>query len=336
MGALPAHTRGSGAEAPSERQRHDVMGLFNAVGQVGAAHRFTSRPKDPASRLAAAAPSSVLGPMRHALSCLVVALTACTASADPPAPQAPPATTTTTTTTQPPAPAPAPAADSATSISASQQLVVVTTAGWGAKSGRLRRFERGPAGFVPVGPAVDIVVGGGGMGWGIGLHGGSPGEPRKMEGDGRAPAGVFRLTRTFGKAKAPRSSLPSAQIAPGDLCIDDVSHASYNRLVPVGEAIAPAKSAEQLHRKDWLYDELVVVDQNHAEDGARPIAGRGSCVFLHVWRKKGSGTAGCTAMDARDLSDVIAWLDASKSPLLVQLPADVYDGVRAAWGLPTR
>ena len=266
-----------------------------------------------------------------------IALTSCMAAADPPAetPASTPSTLAPAAAAATPAvPTPAPEADAATSVAESGQLVVVTTSSWESKSGRLQRFERGPGGFVPVGGAVDVVVGAGGMGWGIGLHGGSPGEPRKLEGDGRAPAGVFRLTRAFGKAQAPMSRLPSAQLSAGDVCIDDVAHADYNHIVPVGQAVAPYKSAEQLVRKDWLYDELVVVDQNHAEDGAHPIAGRGSCVFLHVWRKKGSGTAGCTAMAPRDLGVVIAWLDAAKAPLLVQLPASVYDGVRGSWGLP--
>jgi D-alanyl-D-alanine dipeptidase len=221
-------------------------------------------------------------------------------------------------------------------IAGSGQLLVITTPSWASKTGRLQRYERGPSGFVAVGDSIEIVVGGSGMGWGIGLHGVSPGEPRKMEGDGRAPAGVFRLTRAFGKERAPQTGLPSAKINKGDVCVDDVGHAAYNTIVPAAAPVAPYKSAEQLFRKDWLYDELIVVDQNHADDAAAPIKGRGSCVFLHVWRRKGSGTAGCTAMDPRDLSAVLAWLDAAKAPVLVQVPSDVYDGVRPAWGLPAR
>jgi L,D-peptidoglycan transpeptidase YkuD (ErfK/YbiS/YcfS/YnhG family) len=273
------------------------------------------------------------GPM-HRLrpSLLLAALVVATGTrADPPAaPATPPATTTAGLVDS----------DVASVLAASRQLVVVQTSSWDDRVGRLQRFERHGTdkggGWRAVGEGIDIVVGTAGLGWGIGLHGGGVGvnAPRKVEGDGRAPAGVFRLTRAFGKQAAPESGLPSRTLTPGDVCVDDVSHAAYNRILPAGTE-KTWKSAEQLVRKDWLYDLIVVVDQNHGEgDGDRVVAGRGSCVFLHVWRREKSGTAGCTAMDKAHLEDVIRWLKADDAPLLVQLPRDVYASVRATWGLP--
>jgi D-alanyl-D-alanine dipeptidase len=226
--------------------------------------------------------------------------------------------------------------DVATTIDSSRQILLVTTPSWTSQTGTLQRYTRVTGHLEPVGLPITIVVGSGGLGWGIGLHNGSGGvdEPRKMEGDARAPAGVFRLTRAFGKASAPKSKLPSAQLTPGDVCVDDVAHAAYNHVVKASTDVASWKSAEQLVRQDWLYDTLVVVDQNHAEDGAGVVAGRGSCVFLHVWRQKARGTAGCTAMQRGDLQEVIAWLDEAQRPLLVQLPIDVFAKVRSTWHLP--
>ena len=256
----------------------------------------------------------------------------------PPAPAPPPVVA------EPPAVADAPASASA-AIARSRQLVVVTTPAWDAKTGVLQRYARAAGGWQPVGTAVKIVVGASGLAWGLGLHGGSGGldEPRKMEGDGRAPAGIYALTRVLGKLSAPTSGLPSTKVEQGAVCVDDVTHPEYNHLLPAGTPKS-WKSAEQLVRKDWLYDLIVVVDQNHAEaraaevtagtDPLNPVAGRGSCVFLHVWRKEGSGTAGCTAMETSDLKDVVGWLDARFSPLLVQLPRQTYAKVKDTWGLP--
>ena len=226
--------------------------------------------------------------------------------------------------------------DVATTIDSSRQILLVITPSWTSQTGTLQRYTRATGQLERVGLPITIVVGGGGLGWGIGLHNGSGGvdEPRKMEGDARAPAGVFRLTRAFGKESAPKSKLPSSQLTPGDVCVDDVAHAAYNHVVKAGATVASWKSAEQLVRKDWLYDTLVVVDQNHAEDAAGVVAGRGSCVFLHVWRKKASGTAGCTAMSHGELQEVVQWLDAAQRPVLVQLPVDVYAKVRSPWHLP--
>jgi L,D-peptidoglycan transpeptidase YkuD (ErfK/YbiS/YcfS/YnhG family) len=235
----------------------------------------------------------------------------------------------------PTSPPPArPAADDVVAhIGHSRQLVVVQTPSWDDKTGRLQRYERHDGAWRAVGDGVDIVVGNAGLGWGIGLHGGGGGAPRKVEGDGRAPAGVFRLTRAFGKAGVPESGLPSQKLTVGDVCVDDATHPAYNRILPAGTE-KTWKSAEQLVRKDWLYDLVVVVNQNHGDDDGGIVAGRGSCVFLHVWRKEKSGTAGCTAMDKAHLEALVRWLKAAEAPLLVQLPRDVYASVRATWALP--
>jgi D-alanyl-D-alanine dipeptidase len=266
----------------------------------------------------------------HRLLLLTALVVATGTRSDPPPTPATPSSPTT---------AAAPIGDDvAGTIAASRQLVVVQTPSWNDKVGRLQRYERhtdAPGGWRPVGEGVDIVVGTAGLGWGVGLHGGGVGvdAPRKVEGDGRAPAGVFRLTRVFGKTSAPESGLPSQKLSAGDVCVDDATHPAYNRILPAGTD-KTWKSAEQLVRKDWLYDLIVVVDQNHAEDDGDAVAGRGSCVFLHVWRREGSGTAGCTAMDRARLADLIRWLEANDAPLLVQLPRDVYARVRATWALP--
>lgn len=258
-----------------------------------------------------------------------------------PTPGGPPATaspTTSTTSTSAPSLESDVGAIVGAIVDGSRQLVVVQTNSWGDTVGRLQRYAREADGWQAVGPAVDVVVGASGLGWGVGLHGGGVGvdAPRKVEGDERAPAGVFRLTRVFGKVKAPASGLPALAIADGDVCVDDVTHPTYNRILPAEVAAVtapPWKSAETLRRKDWLYDLLVVVDQNHAE-GEGVVAGRGSCVFLHVWRAEKRPTAGCTAMEKAQLEDLIRWLQQADAPLLVQLPRPVYAQVRGTWRLP--
>jgi hypothetical protein len=39
-------------------------------------------------------------------------------------------------------------------------------------------------------------------------------------------------------------------------------------------------------------------------------------------------------MAEEDLREVLAWLDPRARPVLVQLPASAYDGLRGAWALP--
>jgi D-alanyl-D-alanine dipeptidase len=69
-------------------------------------------------------------------------------------------------------------------------------------------------------------------------------------------------------------------------------------------------------------------------NAAPPVAGRGSCIFLHVWAGPGRGTAGCTAMGEESLTEILRWLDPKKGPLLVQLTEVEYARLRGAWRLP--
>ncbi|MBF8262931.1 MAG: hypothetical protein HW387_596 [Parachlamydiales bacterium] len=50
----------------------------------------------------------------------------------------------------------------------------------------------------------------------------------------------------------------------------------------------------------------------------------GSAIFMHIWRDPGFPTAGCTAMQEKDIGDIVSWLDEKKHPVLVQLPMEEY------------
>ena len=233
---------------------------------------------------------------------------------------------------------------------ASRQLVLVTTDGWAATDGTLRRYERDGAGWRAVGELVSVVVGRGGLGWGRGLHPAPPpDDPWKAEGDGRAPAGVFSLSAAFGYAPSEPTGLPYLRSTPTVECVDDAASPAYNLVLDraaVGNVGGGAgwTSHEDMRRRDGLYRIGVVVAHNGSgvgpgvlaapPAGPAPVPGGGSCIFLHVWRGPGTATAGCTAMPDESLQDVIAWLDADAAPVLVQLPASEAERLRAGWGLP--
>ncbi|PAP76946.1 L,D-transpeptidase family protein [Rubrivirga marina] len=227
-----------------------------------------------------------------------------------------------------------------------RQLLLVTTADWSATGGTLQRYAREPAGeWAPVGETVSVVVGRSGLGWGLGLHGGPlPEGPTKAEGDGRAPAGVFRLSAAFGYAATAPTGLPYVP-TPGLHCVDDRASASYNLV----RDVPPSRdwdSHETMRRRDGLYRIGAIVAHNGPgvdarllPEGARlgdaaPVPGGGSCIFLHVWGGPGTTTAGCTAMADARLAEVLAWLDAEADPVLVQLPEAEVAVLREAWGLP--
>jgi L,D-peptidoglycan transpeptidase YkuD (ErfK/YbiS/YcfS/YnhG family) len=218
-------------------------------------------------------------------------------------------------------------------------MIVVVTSDWDAVPGSMRRYERdGVRGaWRAIGSEVPVVVGASGLGWGDGLHGiGSPGElgPVKREGDNRSPAGVFRLSSTFGYA--PRDSvswieMPYLQATDAYKCVDDAGSLHYNQMLFSNRVTAiDWRSAEDMHRRDSLYRLGVVVEHNA---NGREVGG-GSCIFLHIWPGADGNTAGCTAFASPAMLELLAWLKPDALPILVQLPRREYDRLRTTWALP--
>ena len=235
----------------------------------------------------------------------------------------------------PPAPfpfasAPRPACDSP------RQAVVVKISEWTAQQGILKRYERLPAKetWQAVGDAVPVVVGRNGLGWGVGLHPAATLDgPEKREGDGRSPAGVFRLSSAFGYAPAKEAAgikLPYMEATPSLRCVDDAQSPHYNRIVDSSLIKPDWKSDEEMRRADDHYRLGIVVDHN-----TNPvIPGRGSCIFIHIWKGSDVGTAGCTAMSQENMERLLRWLDPLANPILIQLPEGTYRQLRTGWDLP--
>lgn len=224
-------------------------------------------------------------------------------------------------------------------LARSRQLVLVTTRDWDAVGGVLRRFERRGArgAWAQVGAEVPVVVGRTGLAWGVGLvepAGAAAAGPRKREGDGKAPAGVFRLGPAFGFASAREASallrLPYKPLTPSTECVDDAASRHYNLVLERSALkVADWNSSERMREVEGYRWGLVV-----AHNAAPPAPGLGSCIFLHVWAGPAKGTAGCTAMEQTNLEVLLGWLDPAKRPLLVQLPEGEYARLRGAWLLP--
>ena len=233
--------------------------------------------------------------------------------------------------------APAPAGKTASPLRDSRQLVLVVADDWNAAAAAMQCYERdGPtAPWRPVGPRTSVTVGRTGLAWGRGLHGRAPlPGPIKREGDGKSPAGAFALPFAFGYAPAERAGelkLPYLPLTTDVVGVDDPNSAHYNRLVHASRL--PAKdwtSAETMRRADGLYEWGVFVAHNTAP----PAAGAGSCIFLHVWAGPGKPTAGCTAMDRREVLRLLRWLDGRARPALVQLPRSALRSLAGPWRLP--
>ena len=231
-----------------------------------------------------------------------------------------------------------PVADEAARWADAGQLVLVTTAGWDATHGELRRYQRDGDGWRQVGAAFPIVVGRSGSAWGIGLHAARDDGPVKREGDGRAPAGAFEIGTAFGYAGKAATGLPYRAMTANDWCIDVPASNYYNRIVDRSLVKAPLldQSSEPMRRDlhengDQRYREGFVIEHNAG--GA--VANGGSCIFAHLWKTPDTATAGCTAMAPDSMQALLAWLDRDRRPVFVQLPMAEYRALRQAWRLPS-
>lgn len=190
------------------------------------------------------------------------------------------------------------------------QIVLVRATDMNASGGVLQRYAC-EARCQAVGEPIPVNLGRHGLGWGEGDVTLGRDGPQKREGDGRAPAGVFRLTAQFGEAAV--GNFPHLETTPSLICVDDRTHLAYNAIVEMPDP-APV-SFEWMRRTDHQYRHGVVVAHNPAR-----IPGHGSCIFLHIEKAPGASTAGCTSMTQAALRELIDWLDAAQKPLLIQIP----------------
>lgn len=218
----------------------------------------------------------------------------------------------------------------------STQLVLVTTKNWGATSGVMQRFVRPDleSRWEQVGEPVPVVVGRNGLGWSkeVNRSPNFPG-PVKQEGDGKSPAGIFRLSTSFG-FQSPKEikdvKLPYIQLTDSIECVDDVNSHYYNSIIDLKKINWPDwKSSEKMKGVGDRYQFGIVVDHN-----SKRIPGDGSCVFMHIWLNADTGTSGCIAMAPDSMSSLFVWLDPVAKPMLVQLTESDYRHLRKLWQLP--
>ena len=133
---------------------------------------------------------------------------------------------------------------------------------------------------------------------------------QKREGDGMTPRGVYTLGPVFGYAAMAETRMPYRQATDLDVWVDEPTSPRYNQWV---RGIPSHESHEKMRRADGLYQLGIVVGYNTAP----VVAGRGSAIFLHVWKGPGQSTSGCVAMKLTELERITAWLDPNKKPQII-------------------
>lgn len=238
--------------------------------------------------------------------------------------------------TSPPRPETPPVATPAKAMQEARQIVMVSTHNWDSTEGELHRYEYREGQWQETGSPFTVSLGRNGSAWGAGLHPMPQPGPEKQEGDGRSPAGVFALSSAFGRETSVSTHLPYSPMSATHYCMDVPDSPYYNRIIDTrdtGKATAEGSTEpmrlDLRQENDNRYALGIVVEHNPK---AEP--GKGSCIFMHLWRTAGETTAGCTAMPEAAMRELLDWLDASKRPVLVLLPESEYSRLSYEWRLP--
>jgi L,D-peptidoglycan transpeptidase YkuD (ErfK/YbiS/YcfS/YnhG family) len=126
----------------------------------------------------------------------------------------------------------------------------------------------------------------------------------KREGDGRTPSGTFGFGFFFGVDPDPGVHFPYRRVHAYDVWDDDPSSPLYNEWVDDRHA-DPGADPEPMDVS--AYDYGAVIGYNTAR-----TPGLGSAIFLHI--DTGTPTAGCVALPAGELLEILRWLNPAASP----------------------
>ena len=121
------------------------------------------------------------------------------------------------------------------------------------------------------------------------------------EGDGITPIGQFRVMGCGFRPDRIKFHSPAMMQRPirlFDIWSDDPKDPDYNHGL---RAFDHPFSHEKLRRADGLYDAFAILDYNFPQ--AEP--GKGSAIFLHIWRKPRHPTEGCVAFDPLDFAEIL-------------------------------
>ncbi len=215
-----------------------------------------------------------------------------------------------------------------------EQLILGLAAHADSSTATLQRFVRSDGDWQPVGDPLPARIGREGMAWGIGLHPPQPGL-QKVEGDWRAPAGVFTIGDALGDVLLSEPmAWPMLTVTERTLWVEDSSSPHYNQhlVVPPGRPLTDWESSQRMRRGDPAHRLKVAIAHNTSP----PVSGSGSAIFFHIWRSDGAEpTAGCTALSAANLEMLMRWLRPDAVPVFVLLSTADHALLSVEWNLPT-
>lgn len=175
-------------------------------------------------------------------------------------------------------------------LASARRLVLVTADTLSSTSATVQRFERAGSDVpwqLSGGPATAL-IGHKGVGWAHAFRGyARKGEPVKVEGDKRVPAGFYKIGGSFGFAVSDRPGY--LRITDGMTCVDDLSSPAYNTITTRAEVGSKVHGENMWRVPEYRRGLLVEYPSDRK-------ARAGSCIFIHLQLPGKTGTSGCVAL----------------------------------------
>lgn len=183
-------------------------------------------------------------------------------------------------------------------LASARRLVLVIADKLTSTTATVQRFERAAPNTpwqLSGGPATAL-IGHKGIAWAHAFRSlARRGEPVKVEGDKRAPAGFYKIGRSFGFAVSDRPGY--LRITEGMTCVNDPSSPAYNTITWRAE-IGPQLGGENMWRVPDYRRGLLIDYPTNRKTRA------GSCIFVHLQLPGKTGTGGCVALPEPQLEAV--------------------------------
>ncbi|WP_171005662.1 stalk domain-containing protein [Bacillus sp. E(2018)] len=183
------------------------------------------------------------------------------------------------------------------------QMMIVEANGWDTKYAKLSTYEKVNGVWKKVAemPAM------------IGYNGFAQ---VMKEGGGASPTGIYNMGTGFGWGTKPAASKYPYRVATSyDYWVDDSSSSDYNKWVHYsGNPSTRWKSFERMTHPLYKYGAVIKYNENPI------VPGKGSAIFLHMWKGSTSATAGCVAVSEANMEMLLNWMDPKKKPLIVMGP----------------
>ncbi len=206
-------------------------------------------------------------------------------------------------------------------LASARRLVLVTAPNMTTSNATIQRFERDSANAVwrASGGPQSSLIGRKGMAWSQAFRSfAQRGEPVKVDGDKRAPAGIYRIGSSFGFSASSRPNY--LHVRDGTVCVDEPASSAYNTIT-TRDKVGARVHGENMWRVAAYRHGLLVDYPTDRKNRA------GSCIFIHIRMPDAAGTAGCVAVPE---SQVLELQDfAEPGAVIAILPASARERLKA-------